>query len=202
VRYPNEDVITANEIHIPIGEPVEFQLTSVGVTHSFWVPELYGKVDMMPGTTTSVIFTADEHGRYRGQCAQLCGIQHANMALSIVADEPEEFSAWMSDQRRDAEPPAEGSVIARGEEIFLSSSCMYCHTVRGSSSPAQSDFGPDLTHLASRETIAAGILEYTPGNLAAWIIDPQHLKPGNAMPAANLSGEELQALLACLNSLD
>lgn len=202
VRYPDEDVVTANEIHIPVGEPVEFRLTSADVIHSFWVPELYGKVDMMPGTTTTVTFTADEPGRYRGQCAQLCGIQHANMAMYIVADEPDEFSAWLDNQRQVAERPAEGSVLARGEEIFMSSSCMYCHTVRGSESPAQTDFGPDLTHLASRETIAAGILDNTTGNLAAWIVDPQHLKPGNVMPATNLSGEDLQALLAYLNSLD
>ena len=201
VRYPGEDVITANEIHIPVGEPVEFKLTSSDVIHSFWVPELHGKVDMMPGTTTSVTITADEPGRYRGQCAQLCGVQHANMALYIVADEPEEFGTWLDQQRQVAEEPAEGSVIERGEEIFLSSACVYCHAVRGSN-PAAGDLGPDLTHLASRETIAAGTLENTPGNLAAWVVDPQHIKPGNKMPAINLASAELQDLLAYLNSLD
>lgn len=201
VRYPGEDVVTANEIHIPVGEPVEFKLTSGDVIHSFWVPELYGKIDMMPGTTTSVTFTADEPGRYRGQCAQLCGVQHANMALYIVAEEPGEFASWLDGQRELAEVPEAGTPLERGREVFLSSSCVYCHTVRGASN-ATGELGPDLTHLASRQTIAAGILENNPGNLAAWVVDPQHLKPGNLMPATNLSSEELQDLLAYLNSLD
>lgn len=201
VRYPDQDVVTANEIHIPVGEPVEFRLTSADVIHSFWVPELYGKVDMMPGTTTSLTVTADEAGRFRGQCAQLCGVQHANMAMYVVAQEPEEFASWLENQRQPASEPTEGSVIARGEEVFMSSSCVYCHTVRGAN-PAASEFGPDLTHLASRETIAAGILDNNQGNLAGWILDPQHLKPGNQMPATNLSSEELLDLLAYLMSLD
>lgn len=201
VRYPNQDVITANEIHIPAGEPVEFKLTSADVIHAFWVPELTPKLDMMPGTTTSLTITADEPGRYRGQCSQFCGVQHANMALYVIADEPDEFSTWLDQQREEAVEPREGSLIARGEEVFLSSACIYCHTVRGNS-PATGEIGPDLTHLASRETIAAGILENNRGNLAAWIVDPQHIKPGNRMPAVNLSAEELQALLAYLMSLD
>lgn len=202
VRYPDEDVITANEIHIPAGQPVEFLLTSADVIHSFWVPELGGKLDMMPGTTTSITLTADEPGRYRGQCAQLCGVQHANMALYINADEPEEFSTWLDSQRQLAEMPPEGSVIERGREVFLSSACVYCHTVRGQGNPAAGEFGPDLTHVASRETIAAGILDNNIGNMAGWVIDPQHIKPGNAMPGVNLDAMDLQALLAYLNSLD
>lgn len=201
VRYPDQNVITANEIHIPVGEPVRFQLTSADVIHSFWVPELHGKIDMMPGTTTSITITADEPGRYRGQCAQLCGVQHANMAMYVVAQEPAEFDAWLTNQQQDASVPPEGSVIERGEEIFLSSSCVYCHAVRGSN-PAAGEFGPDLTHLASRETLAAGILENNQGNLAAWIVDPQHIKPGNLMPAANYNSEDLLALIAYLSSLD
>ena len=201
VRYPNEDVVTANEIHIPVGQPVEFKLTSADVIHSFWVPELYGKVDMMPGTTTSLTITADEPGRYRGQCAQLCGVQHANMALYVIADEPDAFGTWLDQQSQVAQEPAEGSVIERGEEVFLSSACVYCHSVRGASA-ATGDVGPDLTHLASRETLAAGTLPNTTGNLAGWIVDPQHIKPGNLMPAVNLDSEELQALLAYLNSLE
>lgn len=201
VRYPDEDVITANEIHIPAGEPVEFKLTSADVIHSFWVPELSGKIDMMPGTTTSLTVTADEPGRYRGQCSQFCGVQHANMAMYVIADKPNEFSSWLDQQRQVAEEPREGSLIARGKEVFNSSACVYCHTVRGSS-PASGEIGPDLTHLASRETIAAGILENNRGNLAGWVVDPQHIKPGNLMPAVNLSAEELQALLAYLMSLD
>lgn len=202
VRYPGEDVVTANEIHIPVGEPVEFRLTSADVIHSFWIPELYGKIDMMPGTTTSVTLTADEPGRYRGQCAQMCGVQHANMALYVVAQEPETFGAWLEGQRELASAPVEGSVIERGQEVFMSSSCVYCHAVRGTTIAAAGEFGPDLTHLASRETIGAGTLENSPGNLAAWIVDPQHFKPGNTMPATNLSAEELQDLLAYLLSLD
>ena len=202
VRYPGEEVVTANEIHIPAGEPVEFQLTSSDVIHSFWVPELYGKLDMMPDTTTRVTITADEPGRYRGQCAQFCGVQHANMALFIVAQEPDEFSSWLDGQRELAEAPPPGSALERGKEVFLSSSCVYCHAVRGAGNPASGELGPDLTHLASRETIAAGILENTQGNLAAWIVDPQHIKPGNKMPAVNMTSEELLALLGYLNSLD
>lgn len=202
VRYPGEDVITANEIHVPAGEPVEFQLTSSDVIHSFWVPELSGKLDMMPDTTTLVTITADEPGRYRGQCGQFCGAQHANMALYIVAQEPDEFSAWLDNQRELAEAPASGSAIERGREVFLSSACVYCHAVRGAGNPASGELGPDLTHLASRETLAAGTLENTRGNLAAWIVDPQHIKPGNKMPAVNLTSEELLALLGYLNSLD
>lgn len=201
VSYPDQDVITANEIHIPVGEPVRFRLTASDVIHSFWVPELYGKMDMMPGTTTSLTFTADEPGRYRGQCAQMCGVSHANMALYVVAQEREEFAAWLEHQRQPATLPSEGSVIERGRDVFLSSACVYCHAVRGAN-PASSEVGPDLTHLMSRETIAAGILENNQGNLAGWIIDPQHLKPGNQMPAINLNSEELQALIAYLNSLD
>lgn len=201
VRYPNQDVVTANEIHIPAGEPVEFKLTSADVIHAFWVPELTPKLDMMPGTTTSLMITAEEPGRYRGQCSQFCGVQHANMALYVIADEPDEFRTWLDEQRQEAEQPREGSLVARGEEVFLSSACVYCHTVRGSS-PATGEIGPDLTHLASRETIAAGILENNRGNLAGWVVDPQHIKPGNLMPAVNLSAEELQALLAYLTSLD
>ncbi len=201
VTYPDEDVITANEIHVPVGEPVEFQLTSSDVIHSFWVPELYGKMDLMPGTTTTLTFTVDEPGRYRGQCAQFCGVSHANMALYIVAQEPQEFEDWLQQQREPATLPAEGSILAEGREIFLSSACVYCHAVRGTN-PASAEIGPDLTHLMSRETIAAGILENNTGNLAGWILDPQHLKPGNRMPAVNLNSDELQALLAYLESLD
>lgn len=201
VRYPDHDIVTANEIHIPVDRPVEFKLTSGDVIHSFWVPELHGKQDLMPGTTTHLTINAEETGRFRGQCGQFCGIQHAKMALYVVVDEPDAFDEWVDQQQEPASDPAEGSLIERGEEVFLSSACVYCHTVRNSN-PSAGDLGPDLTHLASRETIAAGTLENTTGNLAGWIIDPQHIKPGNKMPAVNLTSEELQALLAYLNSLD
>lgn len=200
VRYPDDDVVTANEIHIPVDRTVELRLTSTDVIHSFWVPQLHGKIDMMPGKTTSISIRADDAGTYRGQCAQFCGAQHANMALLVVAEDDETFQDWVAHQASPAEEPQEGSIIARGRDIYMSSACVYCHTIEGTVS--NGDLGPDLTHLGSRETLAAGMLENNPGNLAGWIVDPQEIKPGNSMPAVDLTGEELQALLEYLNSLD
>jgi cytochrome c oxidase subunit II len=200
VRYPNDDVVTANEIHIPVNQSVEFRLTSVDVIHSFWIPQLHGKLDMMPGKTTRVVVEAEEPGTYRGQCAQYCGVQHANMALLVIVEEEDGYQEWLAHQARPAEPPVAGSLIERGRDIYMSSACVYCHTIDGTAS--NGTLGPDLTHLASRQTLAAGIIENNPGNLAGWILDPQQIKPGNAMPAVELTGEELQALLEYLNSLD
>ena len=200
IHYPDHGVVTANEIHLPVDQNVELRLTSSDVIHSFSVPSLHGKIDMMPGKTTSVSIKPEEAGTFRGQCAQFCGAQHANMAFLVVVQESGDFDAWLEHQAQPAAEPAEGSLVERGHEVYMSSACVYCHTIAGTAS--QGKLGPDLTHLASRETLAAGTLENNPGNLAGWIIDPQHLKPGNEMPGVNLTGEELQALLDYLNSLD
>ena len=199
VHYPDHGVTTANEIHIPVDQPVKFNLTSSDVIHSFWVPQLHGTLDMMPGTTNTLTLEAVETGTFRGQCNQFCGAQHANMAFYINAQEEDEFEEWAEQQAQPAEEPT-SELLQRGEEIYLSSACVYCHTIDGT--PSQGTLGPDLTHLASRDTLAAGTLENNTGNLASWILDPQQLKPGAEMPGATVSGEDLQALLAYLNSLD
>ena len=200
VRYPDQDVVTANELVIPVGEPVTVNLTSNDVIHAFWVPQLSGKIDMMAGTTTTLPLLAEEPGIYRGQCTQFCGAQHANMAFTVKAVPPEEFAAWTVAQAAPANEPPPGSLIERGQQIYLGSVCMYCHTINGTNSTGT--LGPDLTHLASRDTLAAGMLDNTTGNLAAWILDPQGIKPGNLMPGIAIAGDDLTALLAYLESLD
>jgi cytochrome c oxidase subunit II len=203
VRYPDQDVVTANEVHIPVGEKVRLQITSDDVIHSFWVPELSGKTDMIPGRSNTMWLETDQPGTYWGQCAEFCGQQHALMRLVVVAHEPEEFEGWVAAQQEPAPiTPAgeESTQVARGREVFMSSSCVYCHAVEGTA--AAGELGPDLTHLASRESLAAGILPNDRGNLAAWIVDPQSIKPGNLMPGTDIEGEELQDLLAYLESLE
>jgi len=202
VEYPSSRpdlrVVTANEIHVPTGRPVVVTLTSTDVIHSFWPPSLVGKRDMIPGEKTSVWFQADTPGVYRGQCAEFCGYQHAKMAFQIVAEPAEQFERWMARQRDSARTPTD-SLALRGQEVFLATSCVMCHTVRGT--PAGSRIGPDLTHLASRRTIAAGSLPNTRGALAGWIVDPQSIKPGTRMPSNQIEPDDLQALLAYLESL-
>lgn len=200
VSYPEEGFVTANEIHIPVGESVDIRLTSEDVIHSFWVPSLHGKIDIMPGHTTSITLKAEETGTFRGQCAQFCGVQHANMAFLVIAQEPDEFRAWAANQAEPAATVPDDPAIVRGQDIFMSSMCVYCHTVRGTA--AVGTLGPDLTHFNSRYTIGAGILDNNRGNLAGWIVDPQEIKPGNHMPGITLSGEDLDSLLDYLESLD
>lgn len=200
VHYPDHGVVTANEIHVPVDRTVELRLTSNDVIHSFSIPSLHPKIDMLPGKTTSITIQPETVGTFRGQCAQFCGAQHANMAFLMIVQDEADFDAWVQHQTQPAEQPSEGSLVERGRDIYMSSACVYCHTIAGT--PSNGTLGPDLTHLASRETIAAGMLENNPGNLAGWIIDPQHIKPGSAMPGVHLTGEELQALLDYLNSLD
>lgn len=199
VTYPDHAVVTANEIHIPTGEEVRVRVTSTDVIHSFWVPKLAGKVDATPGHTTEVVLESDEPGRFRGRCTEFCGLAHAQMVIHVVAEEPADFDAWLEHQARPQEVPTEGRLV-EGREVFLSSSCVYCHTVDGHN--AANAVAPDLTHLASRETIAGGILPNDRANLGGWIVDPQALKPGNKMPGTQLAGDELQALLDYLMSLE
>jgi cytochrome c oxidase subunit II len=195
---PQNWATTANEIHIPVGRPVLFELRSADVIHSLWPPNLNGKRDLIPGNENSIWFQADSAGVYRGQCAEFCGHQHAKMAFLIIADPPDTFSAWLVRQRDTAMTPTD-SLTLRGQEVFLASSCVMCHAIGGT--PAGSRIGPDLTHLASRRTIAAGTLSNTRGNLAGWIVNPQAIKPGVKMPANNLKPDDLQALLTYLESL-
>jgi cytochrome c oxidase subunit 2 len=189
---------TANEIHVPVGEPVLFLLQSRDVIHSFWAPNLAGKKDLIPGYTQSMWFQADTAGYYRAQCAEFCGLQHAKMALHVIAEPPEQYRRWVEAQRAPARTPTD-SVTDRGREVFLTGQCAMCHTITGT--VAGSRNGPDLTHLASRRTIAAGTLPNTRGALAGWIVDPQQVKPGAHMPPNQLAPADLDALLTYLQSL-
>lgn len=192
-------VASANEIRIPIGLPIEFVLRTKDVIHSFWAPNLAGKLDMIPGRANTYRFSAERPGVYRGQCAEYCGGQHALMAFFVVAMPRAEFETWYA---RESEPAAEPMLPlhARGRALFLENGCGACHTIRGT--PASGQIGPDLTHVGSRLTIAAGTFPTNVGTLAGWIASAQHLKPGNQMASfGNLQGEQLRALAAYLESL-
>lgn len=202
VRYedpqPSRLLTTANEIHIPVGRPIRIRLASTDVIHSFWVLNLHGKRDLIPGRDNEIWLRADQPGVYRGQCAEFCGDQHANMSLLVIAESPEEFDAWRNAQLAPAAPPSDPE-RQRGLEVFQNGPCVMCHTIRGTI--ASGKVAPELTHLASRQTLAAGTLPMTRGALAAWIADPQSVKPGNHMPLPQLSPQDLQALVAYLEGL-
>jgi cytochrome c oxidase subunit II len=195
---PQGRFTTANEIHVPVGQPVLLLLTARDVIHSFWAPNLAGKKDLIPGYTQSMWFQADTAGDYRVQCAEFCGVQHAKMALHVIADPPETYRQWVAAQRSPATTPTD-SAANRGREVFLTGQCAMCHAITGTSAASRN--GPDLTHLASRRTIAAGTLPNTRGALAGWIVDPQQVKPGAHMPPNQLSPPDLDALLTYLQSL-
>jgi cytochrome c oxidase subunit 2 len=197
VRYPN-GAVTANEIHIPAGDRVRILLTTADVIHSFWVPQLQVKIDQVPGRTNELWLQADEPGRYRGQCAEYCGLQHANMIFFVIADTPVDFDDWLANEARPAPEPVAGNEET-GRQVFLDNTCLGCHTIRGTE--ARETLGPDLTHLAARQTIASGMVANTRESLAAMITDPQGLKPGNTMPPTALDPEELDALLDYMESL-
>jgi cytochrome c oxidase subunit 2 len=202
VRYlhaePSRHVTAANELHLPVGRPVRVRLRAGDVIHSFWVPNLQGKIDMIPGRENTLRLLADRPGEWRGQCAEYCGLQHARMAFAVVAHPPAEYAAWRAREARPAVAPTD-SLARAGAAVFLRAQCAYCHTVRGT--PAAGSVGPDLTHVASRRTLAAGILPNTTGHRGGWILDPQSLKPGAHMPPTPLAGPELRALLAYLETL-
>lgn len=203
IRYLNSDpsmiVTSANEVHVPVGVPIVIQTSSADVIHSFWVPNLFGKRDLIPGYQGTIWFKADHEGVYRGQCAEYCGHQHAHMAFYVIVEPVANFQQWLEQQVKPAPEPAD-PVATRGREVFLTGPCVMCHTIRGTT--AGSHVGPDLTHLASRRTIAAGTLPNSRGNLAGWILDSQRIKPGNRMPPNNLSGDDLNALLTYLQTLN
>jgi cytochrome c oxidase subunit 2 len=201
-RYRDADAAreftTANELTIPVGRPVLVTLRADDVIHSLWVPNLGGKKDLIPGRTATLRLRADRPGTYRGQCAEFCGLEHALMALLVHAVPPADYEAWAANQRRPARAPAD-TVARRGRDVLLGARCAHCHSVAGT--PAQGRMGPDLTHLASRGTIGAGMFPNNRGHLAGWIGDPQALKPGVNMPANTLPPDDLQALLAYLETL-
>ncbi|MBP0445402.1 cytochrome c oxidase subunit II [Roseomonas sp. SSH11] len=195
---PDQNFITANEIHVPTGRLVRIELAAADVIHSFWVPNLSGKQDMIPGRANSLAFTARKPGTYRAQCAEFCGLQHAHMALHVVAEPPEAFERWRTAQVAEAARP-HGPEEDEGRRILESKACGACHTVRGTQ--AAGNLGPDLTHVGSRQFIAAGMLPTTRGSLAAWVADPQSIKPGSNMPMVPLTADELQAVSAYLTRL-
>ena len=195
---PSEVFDTANEIHVPVGRPVVVRLEANDVIHSLWVPSLAGKKDLIPGRTSTLEFRADKPGIYRGQCAEFCGAEHAWMAFEVVADPPDRFAAWLAHQRQSAPAPS-NSTQMKGQQLFVTTTCVMCHSVRGTTASAR--HGPDLTHLASRRTIAAGTLPNTPDALKRWIRDPQKFKPGSNMPATNLPEDDLDAIVAWLETL-
>ncbi|MGH9226574.1 MAG: cytochrome c oxidase subunit II [Acidimicrobiales bacterium] len=200
VRYPEEVVTTANEIHIPVGRDVALRLSSADVIHSFWVPELGGKLDLLPDKVNTLVIEADQPGEYVSRCAEFCGLQHTLMIMTVVAEPPERFDQWAAARRQPAAAALTDTTARRGQDVFLGAGgCAGCHTVAGT--PATGTRGPDLTHFASRPTIAASPLPNTPGNLAEWVSDPHSIKRGVAMPAPRLSPDDLQAVLAYLGGL-
>jgi cytochrome c oxidase subunit 2 len=190
---------TANEIHIPVGMPVTIELRSADVIHSFWVPNLHGKVDLIPGHVNFIQIQADHPGNYPGTCAEYCGAQHAHMRLLVVAQPPDEYKAWLEAQRQPGAEPA-SSEAKEGEQVFLTGPCSNCHQVRGTIAGGR--VAPDLTHIGSREYIAANSYANNDANLEAWVTHAQSLKPDAAMPNLTLfSGTQLQQLVAYLRQL-
>jgi cytochrome c oxidase subunit 2 len=202
IEYQNEDpqqvFQTANEIHIPVGRPVTLELEAADVIHSFWVPNLMGKQDLIPGRKNYLTIRADKPGLYRGQCAEFCGLEHAHMAILVFAEEPRRFDAWRQQQLSLAKMPGAPQRIA-GMRLFLDRPCASCHTIAGTDAGGR--LGPDLTHFGSRATIAAGMLHNTPQALEAWLADPQAQKPGVMMPKVTLSRDERAQLVAFLEGL-
>ncbi len=195
------DVVLANEIQLPVGRPVTIGLSSQDVIHSLWIPALAGKVDLIPGKVNQLRLQADRAGSYRGQCAEFCGEQHARMALFAIATPPEEFDRWLAQQAAPAQPPADPQTT-RGLQIYVEQRCYQCHQLRGLDLPGGLNVAPDLTHLASRSHLAAGTMPINPETLAAWIADPQQIKPGTRMPSyRHLDEASLQALAAFLAQL-
>lgn len=196
--HPSRRVVTANELHIPTNRQVVLKVTSRDVIHSFWVPSLQGKRDLIPGYTTAIWMKASRSGRFRGQCAEFCGVQHAHMGFEVIAESDEAFQAWLAMSREPARDPPDPASRA-GRDVFMQARCPACHTVRGTEAAGQS--GPDLTHIARRSSLGAGTLPNTPEHLARWVRDPQASKPGNQMPPNPIQADALQALVAYLQTL-
>ncbi len=202
VRYldslPARIVRTANELHLPAGRSIRLRLRSRDVIHSFWAPNLHGKMDLIPGHDNYLWIKAERPGTYRAQCAEFCGVQHTKMAMAVIVHAPEEYDAWLAAQREPVRSPAD-SVALAGLRTFEAQPCATCHSIRGTMAYGQA--GPDLTHFARRRTIAAGERPNTPAELTAWLLNPQGIKPGNHMPKVPLAADELNALVAYLSGL-
>ena len=201
-RYPQQGFVTANELHVPVSarahpSPTHLTLLSADTNHSFWVPRLAGKTDLIPNRTNSMWIDPFEVGVYVGQCAQYCGTQHAKMLLRVIVEARADFDRWTANQQR---PPQQSDSVAHGRHVFETTACVNCHTVSGTN--AHGTFGPDLTHLMSRDTIGAGAARLTPDNLRDWIVNPDTFKPGSKMPAMQLKPGELDAVTAYLLSLE
>jgi cytochrome c oxidase subunit 2 len=199
-RYPDLGIVTANEMHLPLGRPVELAMTSADVIHSFWAPGLGGKRDLTPGRITRIAFTADSLGEVAGQCAEFCGASHANMRLRVFVESDSAFAAWASRQKGDAAVPARGSEAERGQQAFARSACIACHTIAGLPQ-ARGTVGPNLTHVGSRTTLAGAMLPNTTEWLRRWIANAPSFKPGSLMPAMPLPEDQMAALVAYLQSL-
>ena len=197
-NYPNANVVTANELHLPVGQTVNLVLKSDDVIHSFWIPALGGKRDAFPGHTNYIWMTPNSVGEFPGQCYQLCGYSHGNMRERAVIQSPSDFQAWLTSQQQPAAQPTDPAA-AEGAQLFQTRGCAACHTINGT--PAQGKVGPNLTHVASRGVIAGSILENTPQEMRAWLKDPPALKPGSIMPNLGLNDHELDVLVAYLQSL-
>jgi cytochrome c oxidase subunit 2 len=195
---PSEAVTTANELHLPLGRPAVVELQAHDVIHSFWVPNLAGKVDLIPGRTNYVALTPRRLGPFRGQCAEFCGLQHAKMAFDVAVQTPQAFETWRRQQLAMAPPPATAEQI-HGQQVFTTKACVMCHRIQATD--AGGTTGPDLTHLKSRSHIAAGALPNTRGDLQAWIADPQGVKPGTTMPRVALTSQELNDVVSYLETL-
>jgi cytochrome c oxidase subunit 2 len=196
--HPDEQVVTANELHVPAGIPIELELTSADVIHSFWIPNLDGKHDLIPSRTQKIVIQADTPGTYAGRCAEFCGYQHAHMDLLLVAQPPTEFRAWLAAQGQPASEP-QTAEEQRGRSLVESSACATCHTISGTK--ALGGVGPDLSHVAGRRTLAAGAAAFGSHSLRDWLENPQRLKPGTQMPAVNLSAGDLSAIVTYLETL-
>lgn len=189
VRYPDYGIVAANEIHVPTASATYIQLQSADVIHSFWVPQLAGKTDLIPNRNNYAWIDPHDAGVYLGNCAEFCGTQHANMLLRVIAQQPGDFKQWAAEQQK----------AAAGNALFQSLSCVSCHAVKGTA--AAGKFGPDLTHLMSRQTLAAGAIANTPENLREWVKDPQTAKPGCLMPSLQLTDEQLGQVVSYLQTL-
>jgi cytochrome c oxidase subunit 2 len=199
--YPKYGFTTANELHVPASSEqvpmtTSLRLLSADVDHSFWVPQLFGKIDSIPNQVNHMWFNPDKVGMYVGQCAQFCGVEHAKMLLRVYVQTPDDFAAWVKNQQQ---PGVQDPAVADGRQIFESQACISCHVIRGT--PAQGKFGPDLTHFGSRDTLASGAADNTPANLKLWIKDPDYVKPGSLMPAMQLSDDQIDKVVSYLDTL-
>jgi len=196
-QYPTENIVTANELHVPVNTVVNFDLESVDVIHSFWVPQLAGKTDVIPGRVNHLWFNASQVGAFHGQCAEFCGTEHAFMQFQVIVETPDQFKAWVAQQQAPAATVTGDAT--KGEQLFLNGACIGCHAVNGTK--AQGKVGPNLTHVASRKYFAGAVFENNADNLKKWLANPQALKPGALMPNLNLTPSDIDALVAYLTSL-